>query len=402
MKNALIQTRCVSDPIANPLIGWWLEYFLFYVKLRDIEYCQLPTTPGVPLYPEVESMLLDPNWDFSVSTMYEAAARPGTYKAAGSIDWTYLALRRVVETYFRLQGESFTIRTLDGLPIASLYEDEGDSVGAGWWDSAVRGANVTWDTGINVDLNLDQTITTAEIDQAMRMWQYQLAVGQTQMNFQDYLKQFGITLPVDDLHRPELLRFVRQWQYPSNTVDPLTGKPTSALSWSVAERADKDRFFSEPGFILLLSCARPKIYYKNQSDAAVQMMTNSFAWLPQVFASDPQTSMRYFAPGNVGKTRGPLDGTIVASPGGYWVDIKDLFLYGDNFTNLDRTGKANNIIDAPTPTLTMRYGALVDAQNLFVDNAAAGTLQFIKQDGVMDLNILGTQVDSSDQGQRMQ
>jgi hypothetical protein len=398
MQNALIQTRAVSDPISNPLVGWWLEYFLFYVKLRDIEYTQNLAAPNVPIYPDIEKMLLDPNWDFTTSTLYNAAAQIETYKGAGSIDWVQHCLRRVTETWFRKDGEAWNVGGLrGGVPCTSLWEDEQEGNGAGWWDSAVRSSAVTWDEGINVDLNLDQTITTAEIDQAMRVWQYQLATGQTVMNFNDYLKQFGISVPIDDLHRPELLRFVRQWQYPSNTVDPLTGTPSSALSWSVAERADKDRFFSEPGFLFLCSVFRPKIYYRNQGDAAVQMLTNCFTWMPQLFSAEPQSSWRNFADSAVPKTRGPYGTTPV---GGYWVDIKDLYLYGDQFVNQPMgpspVGDNLNVISNPTTTLGVRFPGTTDHQKFFKDI----TKCYLHQDGVCNFTILGTQVETSLQGPR--
>ena len=37
MENALLQARAVSDPLKHPLIGWWLEHYLFYVKLTDLD-----------------------------------------------------------------------------------------------------------------------------------------------------------------------------------------------------------------------------------------------------------------------------------------------------------------------------------------------------------------------------
>ena len=36
MKNLLLQARVVTDPIKNGLIGWWQEYYFFYVKHRDL------------------------------------------------------------------------------------------------------------------------------------------------------------------------------------------------------------------------------------------------------------------------------------------------------------------------------------------------------------------------------
>ena len=38
MKNLLLQARAVSSPVKNPLIGWWLEYYFFYVPHRSLTY----------------------------------------------------------------------------------------------------------------------------------------------------------------------------------------------------------------------------------------------------------------------------------------------------------------------------------------------------------------------------
>lgn len=34
LNNLLLQSRVVTMPLKNPLIGWWKEYYFFYVKLR--------------------------------------------------------------------------------------------------------------------------------------------------------------------------------------------------------------------------------------------------------------------------------------------------------------------------------------------------------------------------------
>ena len=53
LKNLVLQSRVVSKPLVHPLVGWWCEYYFFYVKLRDIEYhlggnfvAPMVTTPG--------------------------------------------------------------------------------------------------------------------------------------------------------------------------------------------------------------------------------------------------------------------------------------------------------------------------------------------------------------------
>lgn len=400
VQNILFQSRAVTDPIKNPFIGWWLEYFIWYVKLRDIEYTSLtnpPTGSGAPLYPDVEKMLLDPNWDFTTSNLYEASSRGYTFKAANSIDWVIKCLIRCVETYFRLDGEVWNAGAFGSpinLPTVSIWEDEAQHQGANWMNSLVDESAVTWDTGINVDLNSDTVITTAEIDSAMRQWQYMVYNQQTTLSFNDYLKQFGINIPLDDLHRPELLRFIREWQYPSNTVDPLTGTPSSAVSWSIAERADKDRFISEPGFLFGATVVRPKVYMTKQTDAAVQMLTNCFAWMPQLFSASPETSWKRFAGGLTpsGKDRGPLGGNAT---NGYWLDIKDLYLYGDQFCSYaPSTGDSSAAL--PTASLQKRYASGTDADALF-KTAGGG----VRQDGVVNLTILGTQVETSPQDQRL-
>lgn len=390
MQNLLLQTRAITDPIKNPLIGWWLEYFVWYVKLRDIEF-----TGNVISFADVEKMLLDPTWDFTTSNLYSAPALVYTYKGANSIDWVAKCFNRCVETYFRLDGETMTSGLIGSVPSTSIFEDEIQNSGANWMNSMVDESTVTWDTGINVDLNADTVITTAEIDQAMRQWQAQVLQQQTTLSFQEYLKQFGISVPTDDLHRPELLRFSRSWQYPSNTVDPLTGAPTSAVSWSVAERADKDRFFSEPGFIFGATVARPKVYMTRQTDAAVQMLTNNFAWMPQLFSDSPETSWKRFGGGATptGKERGPLGANVT---NGYWLDIKDLYLYGDQFTNYN-LGLDSNVVALPSASLNKRYAVDADADNLFKAASPANT---IRQDGIVNLNILGTQTETSPVGPR--
>jgi hypothetical protein len=36
MKNAVLQMRVVSDPIVSNVQGWWLEFYLFYVRAGDL------------------------------------------------------------------------------------------------------------------------------------------------------------------------------------------------------------------------------------------------------------------------------------------------------------------------------------------------------------------------------
>lgn len=83
------------------------------------------------------------------------------------------------------------------------------------------------------------------------------------VSFEDYLRAQGVKPAMkepEELYKLELIRYVRDWTYPSNIVDPVTGVPLSACSWSIFERADKARFFVEPGFIFAVQVIRPKVY----------------------------------------------------------------------------------------------------------------------------------------------
>ena len=117
------------------------------------------------------------------------------------------------------------------------YED-GDSI----LNSAVLDDDFIGPADVDLPVGVDDKVTASEIDATMRTWQFQRANGLTPMDYEDWLATYGIVPQAAENHRPELLRYVREWQYPSNTVDPSTGVSSSAVSWAVAERADKDRF----------------------------------------------------------------------------------------------------------------------------------------------------------------
>ena len=107
MKNLLFQSRAVSDPIRNPLVGWWLEYYFFYVKLTDLDARDT-----------IMNALIDPT--NSMSSLNEAA-NIRYYHAAGGPNWTKLCLKRVVEEYFRDEGDAWDIFKVDtDIPQAML------------------------------------------------------------------------------------------------------------------------------------------------------------------------------------------------------------------------------------------------------------------------------------------
>jgi len=361
MTNALMQARVVSDPVANPLIGAWNEYYLFYVKLRDLADRD-----------DFTDMFTDLNKDMS---SLNSAANPETYHYASSIDYVQLCLDRVVEEYFRDEGET-TAPILDGLPLAKHMRES-------WLNSVMVDGDFD-DPDLDVDLDADNTIMASELSEAMQTYQFMRMNNLTEMSYEDYLKQAGIRIAPEELHVPELLRYSREWTYPTNTVDASTGDPSSAFSWSHQITADKKRFFKEPGFIFAVTVMRPKVYLKNLDGAAVSLLNNALSWIPAVMADDPRTSLVKRA-----NTEGPL--SVVTDAGGYWVDVKDIFLYGDQFLNYDFSSATDkSLVTLPEADLSRKYPVTGDLDGIF-----SGTNKQIKQDGSLSLNIQTALMDTT-------
>lgn len=363
MKSALIQARAVTKPIANPVVGWWLEYYLFYVKHRDLTGRD-----------DFSAMMLD--LDHSMAA-YNTAAQVNEYHVASSFNWVEMCLERVTQEYFRDDDEVWTANDVDGLPLAKINVD-------GIGNSAVLDDNFVALDDESITVGGDDIVTASEIDAALRTWQFQRANGLTPMDYEDWLETYGIKSAPAEHHRPELVRYLREWQYPSNTVEPTTGVPASAVSWSITDRADKSRFFREPGFLFGVTVARPKVYLRNQVGNTADWMRDALTWLPAIMRDDPWTSLKKFA-----ETEGPFQ--VVSDAGGYWVDIKDLFLYGDQFVNFsiaaDNTASA---VALPTAALNTKYVASTDIDNLF-----PGADKYVQQDGVVQLDIAGALIDTT-------
>lgn len=387
MRNCLLQARAVSDPVRHPLVGWWLEYYIFYVKHRDLAERE-----------EFTEMMLNPSW--SDDNVDETSAEPLHYFAGNGINWVRKCLNEVVHWYFRDEAETGSTIELDGLPIASIGQNS-------WLDSVAL-ESIVDASEPEITVGVDDKITASEIDQTLRTYEFLRANNLVSMSYEDYLRTYGIRVPdAEDPHRPELLRYVRQWTYPTNTVEPTTGRPTSALSWSVAERADKARFFSEPGFIFGVSVARPKVYLNNQVGNGTWFLDNAFSWLPAVLRGDPAASLKV------------VDGSVVSpltiANANYVVDVRDLFLHGDQFCNFtpdiptpaESAGTYVNgaetvapqapmaMTDLPTATLAKRYVQSLDTiKSLFQptltdDDPVTYAVNYykVRQDGIVSLDV---------------
>ena len=357
LSNLLLQSRVVSSPLKNPLIGWWKEYYFFYVKLRDMVFRD-----------DFMDMLIDPGK--SMAARYESPNLKH-YHRATRINWVKHCLEVVTNEYFRAEGETYATAAglLDTLPMAAVNFN-------GITDSAIPDAAYAR-PDVNVDLNANATITASEVDTALRNYQWLRSNGVTDVSYQDYLRYHGIEWREDDPHIPELVRYVREWTYPTNTVNPSTGVPSSACSWAIQERGDKDRFFREPGFLFGVTVTRPKVYMRNIQGNVADFMENAVHWLNAVLDDDPHTSMQKYASGT----------NVLQASTDYWVDFKDYFMYGDQFLNYDpTTAVGKNIMAMPGGALfsAKRYPVSADIDALF---AAAAPANLVNEDGIVTLTI---------------
>lgn len=367
MKSLMWQARTVTDPIKNPIVGWWHEHYFFYVKHRDLDDRDTFT-----------AMMIDPSTSMT-GVDQDSAADTWTYTPLGGIKWVQLCLQRVVETWFRDEGEAWDDHVIDANhPAAAINSDN-------WMHSLVDRTTVLDPVDIEVvDESGSDTIEASEIDAALRQWRLLRDYNLINMDYEDWLAQQGIATPAVELHKPELIRYSRDWSYPANTVDPTDGDPTSAVSWATQGRADKNRFFSEPGFLFGVQVTRPKVYSSKQTGVACSMMNDAYAWLPAILRDDPSTSLKEIAQGG---------GSLPAASNNYVFDIRDLLVRGDQFVNFALSETDANFLALPGNALGNKwYPASADVDALFV---SADPANQVRSDGIVSLSVAGHVEDTS-------
>lgn len=115
LKNIMLQAQVWSDPLAVGMknIGWWLEYYYFYVKWSDL--------PGYSetgqIGDNMARMMLE---DVTVPDV-DADGNAWTYCYPGATDYLLNCTMRVVDEWFRDEGENWDDFLLDGVPIAKIY-----------------------------------------------------------------------------------------------------------------------------------------------------------------------------------------------------------------------------------------------------------------------------------------
>jgi len=405
LMNLMYQARVVSDVVKSPLVGWHLEYYYYYVPLRYLSrYMSSPQVgaPGNGAFSQdgrsvIESMLLNINNYLDAATYGSASAKPALYEydangeTTPSVAWLDMITQAVAAHHFRDEGDN--PNAIDNLPVVKL-------AGNSWRDSVYAADEFT---DYTVDVDATPTPDNWSIEEMDGLYQTYLALKaqtMTELTFEDYVQTFGVRQSIGEELAPMLLKRSSHWSYPTNTVNPsdvldgedqvvqAAGTPSAALSWSVNQRADKRLFVKEPGFIVGFTTARPKVYIKAQRTYAASLMADAFSWLPAVYKENVETSIK-----KINQDEGPLGTATFRAAKDYWFDMRDLFIYGDQFLNYAIADADGHVVNGPHASDQInagtKYPASADLNLPFVDAAN----NKLKQDGVVNLNIMGTQVD---------
>lgn len=356
-----LQTRCVTPTIKSRTVGWWCEYYTFFVPFR-----QLPSAANLV------AMQVDPTTILSPS-----AASPSTYYTGLGFNFLVECLQVITQEWFRREGETwsgFTIRA--NRPAASVNIDS-------LIDSLV-------DTTVIPDGGAIAGMTVEELDRAQMVLEYRRKLREMgsdggAIDYEEVLASYGVSLSkAHQRDRPELVRYIRDWTYPTNTVEPTTGVPTTVASWAINDRADKPRRFTDFGFLVTVSVVRPKVYFANQTNYGATMLDRAQRWLPpNMDETGMERSLAEFTP-----LQGPYGKPSGGFTNGYWLDVRDLYNHGDQY--LDGVAANANSIALPTVGQSYRYATLAMADGL---KGTAG--QFCQTDGNIQFTIKTRHVEPS-------
>lgn len=352
LKNALFQARVLTTPVTNQLCGWWIETYWFYVKHRHLMNNQLlPST----LRDYVAPML-----DQSATFATEGSTLTHLHSQSGDLSITR-DVYNVICNHFFLDESSYRAVANTGLQKVRLRLP-------GWWDSIIPTDNLTTGYG-GIG---DDTIGTAALDQvgeigkALEQWQTLVMLGVTDLSYDDWLRSFGVSVAAPREDRPELIRYTREWQYPSSavSVDATAQRVSTVLNWALTERIDKDRRFSEPGAIMACVVARPKAYHSLRT-SGIGQLSSAMGW---------QTPMNS---GGLYEQYLPVNGLT-----GYSFDSRDLYLHGDQWVYAVR-GTTNVPAIAMPADGAMDFASDAEINALFTDGASG----YVKMDATVSLGI---------------
>lgn len=358
MKSFNLKWRTLSMPVKHPLAGAWLETWLVYVKLTDLSR-------------DLGNMFIDDTYS---TTGYAASSSSDRYfTKAGQIDWIRLCAERVHDAYFL--DDSETAVEIDGVRQTKMSA-------MSWYQNMMFKPADDPLTGADIGEDM------AEMNAFMMMQQ----MNMTELTYERYLEQYGVSSIRQAEGDPEILRYARSWTLPVNTVEPTTGAPSSAWVWSDEVKADKDKRFSEPGFVLALAAVRPKMYQENLRYSFTGNLWGFSDFFPAYTLEDPSAGIKTM------QTDDPVFGSAFRTDAGTMdllYDHRDLLSHGEQFINefggtpyaLPMSAGLTGQDAATNQDLRGEYADSTAIDALFT--SATATDKFCYYEGIAHMNIAG-------------
>lgn len=357
LQAATMKIRNISMPLKSPVGGAWLETWLVYFKLTDLDM-------------DLKEMFIS---DDMATTGYTAGSDNARYfTKSGDVDWIKMCTEKFHASYFRHETEPVeTLRYTDTVPMVKL-------------------GNKSWYQNMSFqESDVAVPVTDAgDLYKHLQDYQVLTQMGLVEMTYEKYLEEFGVQNPTEK-NDPEILRFTRSWTLPTNIVDPSTGSPTSAWVWNDAQKMDKPKRFSEPGFIVYFQCVRPKLYQANVEKSIIGDLWGFSDWFPIYTQNDPTAGIR-----EMDTSHNAFKAASRTDPGEKTMiyDHRDLLNHGEQFINnfdppYDLPLSTGLVMeDASTPEdLRGEYPIWTDLQNLFV----SATNPVVYYDGLCMATITG-------------
>lgn len=401
LRDMSLQVRKITDPVKNPITGWWTEYYFFYVTLEQLDIYQ-GLTAGTGRGEYVSWVLNRNGVTLPVYTARKdiCDAESASGDAANFVDMAY---RLCVDKYFRKEDETATVpNTLanaDGAFLAPYATMAGVS------DSTMLYPNDSPDGEATDAVDGDGDINLEILSTSQEAWEELYRQKLVNMTYDELLASYGLSAKTKDVETPELLYACKQWQYPTNhvfTQDPdaggalVVGQSTSAVSWAIRKKMHSRKLFKKHGFIIGLTVTRPKTYQYEQLQSSMAIMAhNSLAWLPPFHTNSAlgddgalSSVVRNVAAENNPFTAASLD----------TFDVRDFLIRGDSFLNFrDETleaGYGRNIVASEAQSEQLiRYPDEDTIEAALFTNASP--LCKIREDGHVRFTILGTQTDQT-------
>lgn len=370
---AEMKYRMISMPVKHPLAGAWFETWTVYCSLTDLDenFAQMFISEDVS------------------PTAYQAAAdQPRYFTKAGQIQYIKLAMDRVVEHYFRDEEEpaGSVVKTIDGVHMAKRQSMD--------WAQNLMFKPTAMDAAyLPSALPEDGTLTPLEI---MRL------SGMSEITYEKYLQQYGVAQKemAKVTKVPEILRYTRDWTTPANTIEPTTGRPSSAWAWSSTIKSEKPKRFDEPGFVLTFGCVRPKMFDPTLRASMIGELWGFADFFPVYNLEDPAAGLKLIQTSNH-----KVLNVNVSTTDPLLYDHRDLLSHGEGFVNnwsgpydLPSVTSRNLADGVVYPALRGQYPSAADIDNLFVESEAGTpdpSKMLLYYEGIVGAEITGHVVDTT-------